>query len=131
MDRLTSDLILQAVGPAALAASLRACEDVDRQRTQFLRLRRQAVERAQYEAERAARQFHIVEPENRLVARTLEEQWEAALRAVRDAQAEYEHAERSQPRRLTEADRDRIRSLASDVPALWQAATTTAADRKP
>jgi hypothetical protein len=130
VDRLVSDLILQAVAPAALAASLRACEDVDHQRTQFLRLRRQAVERAQYEAERAERQFHRVEPENRLVARTLEEQWEAALRTVRTAQVEYEQAEQSRPRRLTESDRGRIQSLAIDVPTLWQAATTTAADRK-
>lgn len=130
VDRLASDLVLQAVAPAALAASLQACEEADHQRNQFLKLRQQAVERARYEAERAERQFHRVEPENRLVARSLEQNWETALRAVREAEAEYEQAERSQPRRFTDVDRQRLQALAQDVPALWQAATTTAADRK-
>jgi DNA invertase Pin-like site-specific DNA recombinase len=130
VDRLVADLVLQAVEPAALAACIQAFEAIDRDREQVLRIRRQGVERARYEADRAGRQFHAVEPENRLVARSLEAQWEAALRAVRDAEAEYDRAVRSQPPRLTEAERDRIQRLASDVPALWQAAATTPADRK-
>lgn len=130
IDRSVADLVLKAVEPAALAACVQAFECIDRDREQVLRVRRQAVERARYEADRAGRQFHAVEPENRLVARSLEQQWEAALRAVRDAEAEYERADQSQPPRLTDAERDRIRRLAADVPALWQAAATTAADRK-
>jgi DNA invertase Pin-like site-specific DNA recombinase len=130
IDRLVADLVLKAVEPAALAACLHACEAVDRDRDQVLRVRRQAVERARYDAERAERQFHAVEPENRLVARSLEQQWEAALRAVRDAEAEYDRATRSRPPPVTEADRERVRRLASDVPALWHDAATTPADRK-
>jgi DNA invertase Pin-like site-specific DNA recombinase len=130
VDRLVAELVLKAVEPAALAACVHACETVDRDREQILRVRRQAVERSRYEADRAGRQFHAVEPENRLVARSLEEQWEIALRAVRDAEAEYARAEQTQPPRLTDADRERVLRLATDVPALWHAAATTPADRK-
>jgi DNA invertase Pin-like site-specific DNA recombinase len=130
VDRLIADLVLKAVEPAALAACLQACEAFGRDRDQLFRVRRQAVERARYDADRAERQYHAVEPENRLVARSLEQQWETALRAVRDAEAEYDHAMQTQPPRLTDADRDRVRRLAANVPALWHDAATTPADRK-
>jgi DNA invertase Pin-like site-specific DNA recombinase len=130
VDSVVADWVLKAVEPAALAGSLHACEAIDVEREQLLRVRRQTVERARYEAERAGRQFQAVEPENRLVARTLELQWEAALRAVRDAEAECERAERTLPRPLTAADRERVEQLARDVPSLWHAPATAMEDRK-
>lgn len=130
VDRLVAAMVLKAVEPAALAAGLRACEAVDRDREKALTVRRQAVERSRYEADRARRQFHAVEPENRLVARTLEQEWETSLRDVRNAEMDYSRAEQTQPPPLTDADRDRVLRLATDVPALWHAATTTPADRK-
>ena len=83
-----------------------------------------------YEAERAERQYHAVEPENRLVARSLELRWEESLRALRQAEAAGERADRALPRALTDADRKRVQALAGDLPALWRATETTNADRK-
>jgi hypothetical protein len=88
------------------------------------------LERARYESDRAARQYHAVEPENRLVARELERRWEQALAAVRALEEQYDRFRRDRPAELTAGDRDMIQSLASDIPALWGAVTTTASDRR-
>jgi hypothetical protein len=87
-------------------------------------------ERARYEAERARRQFDAVEPENRLVARTLERQWEQALSDELRLQAEHERFLAAQPLPLTAAELTTIRQLTEDIPALWHAPTTTARDRQ-
>ena len=86
-------------------------------------------ERARYEAERARRQYDAVEPENRLVARSLERAWEEKLRAVETIKQEYERWRRAEPLVLSEADRA-LRVLGENLPRIWHAATTTAADRK-
>ena len=88
------------------------------------------LERATYEAERAERQYQAVEPENRLVARSLERQWEEALRNRRDLAEEYDRFLKEQPPRRSEDQRARILGLSSDLPTLWTAPETTAADRK-
>jgi hypothetical protein len=88
------------------------------------------LQRARYEAERAERQYHAVEPENRLVARTLERSWEEKLQAERELQEEHRRQREQQPRHLTETERETIRRLATDLPALWAAPSTTPADRK-
>src|SRR5206468_358125 len=85
---------------------------------------------ARYEADRAARQYQACEPENRLVARTLERRWEEALQATQRLEADFDRFVRSQPRLLGAAERERIRRLAGEVPALWRAPTTTPADRR-
>jgi hypothetical protein len=95
-----------------------------------LRLWEQRRERAAYEAERARRQYDVVEPENRLVARTLERQWEEKLAAQQQLDETYHRFRQEQPRTLSEAERAAIRQLAADIPALWTASTTTAADRQ-
>ena len=90
----------------------------------------QRLEGASYEVERAERQYQAVEPENRLVARGLEQKWEAALRAQREMREEYDRFLNEQPTRLTEAERGRILAVAADIPTLWHAPGTTAMDRK-
>ena len=91
----------------------------------------QQLERARYEAERAARQYQAVEPENRLVARELERRWEEALAEQAPAGRRSTSASgRSQPASLSAAEQEQIRSLARDIPELWQADTTTAAERQ-
>ena len=118
------------VQPAALYASLEAASRVDEQRRQVIRDWERRGERARYEADRAGRQYQVCEPENRLVARTLERRWDEALQAVREVEEDFARFLRSQPRRLEEADRERIRRLAAEVPALWHAPSTTHADRR-
>jgi excisionase family DNA binding protein len=91
---------------------------------------RQRLERARYEAERARRQYDAVDPENRLVARTLERQWERALADELRLRAEHERFVATRPVPLTTAELAAIRRLSEDVPALWHAPTTTAHERQ-
>ncbi len=87
-------------------------------------------ERARYDAERARRQYDAVEPENRLVARTLELLWEEKLRAAEAIEKEYEQWCLEEPLVLSDADRTALLALGENLPGIWRAATTTAADRK-
>jgi DNA invertase Pin-like site-specific DNA recombinase len=130
LDAFVSAQVLAALAPAALELSLAAAEQVEQERAALTQLWQQRRERAAYEAERAARQYHAVEPENRLVARTLERAWEEQLAAQQQLEEDYHRFVREQPRLLTEAERQAIRRLAADIPALWAAPTTSAADRK-
>jgi DNA invertase Pin-like site-specific DNA recombinase len=125
-----AEQVLEVLQPAALEASLGATAEVEQRRRDGLRHWEQRLERARYEADRAARQYQACEPENRLVARTLERRWEEALRAVQQLEADFDRFVRSQPRLLGAAERERIRRLAGEVPALWRAPTTTPADRR-
>ena len=128
-DRVAGQ-VLRALEPAALDLSLSTVADIEGARARLHRHWAQQLERARYEAERAARQYHAVEPENRLVARALERQWEEALSRQRAVEDEYDRFLRAQPLRLTAAECARIRSLAADLPVLWAAPETTPADRK-
>jgi hypothetical protein len=130
IEAWVAEQVLAALQPAALEASLSAASAVEEQRRQSVRQWQQRIERAKYDAERAARQYHACEPENRLVARTLEQRWDELLREVTRLEAEFDRFTRTQPRLLGEADRDRVRQLAEQVPTLWHAATTTPADRR-
>jgi hypothetical protein len=130
VDAYVSGLLLQAVAPAALEVSLAAAGQVEAQRAQVGRIWRQRLERAEYAVGRARRQYQLAEPENRLVARQLEKDWEAALAERQRLAEEYDRFTITQPRTLTAAERDQIRVLAADLPAVWNAATTTDADRK-
>src|SRR4029077_3619350 len=130
VDQLVSQQVLRALEPATLELSLKAIQDIHQEREQLHRHWKQRLERASYEAERAERQYQAVEPENRLVARSLERQWEEALRRHRDLEEEYVGFLKEQPPQLSEDQRARILALSSDLPALWNAPETTAADRK-
>jgi DNA invertase Pin-like site-specific DNA recombinase len=130
LDSFVSHQVLAALAPAALELSLAATERLEEERAEVEHLWQQRRERAGYEVERAARQYHAVEPENRLVVRTLERAWEDKLTAQQQLEEEYHRFGRAQPRLLTGDERASIRQLATDIPSLWNAATTTPADRK-
>jgi DNA invertase Pin-like site-specific DNA recombinase len=130
LDALVAEQVLAALQPAALELHLAAAADVEQERQRLHQHWRQQCERAQYQAERAARQYQVVEPENRLVARELERQWEAALLKQQQVQEDYERFCRSQPATLSAAEREQIRGLTSNIPDLWYAETTTRADHQ-
>jgi len=130
LDAFVCQQVLAALEPAALELSLTATERVEQERAELDRLWQQRRERAIYEVERAARQYHAVEPEHRLVARTLERAWEEKLVAQQQLEEEYHRFLQQKPRLLSQAEREAIRHLAADIPALWVASTTTATDRK-
>ncbi len=130
LDTFVGGQVLAALEPAALELSLAAAEQVEQERATLLAHWEQRRERAAYEADRAARQYHAVEPEHRLVARTLERAWEEKLEVQQQLEEEYHRFLQQQPRGLSDAEWTAIRRLAADIPALWHASTTTAADRK-
>jgi hypothetical protein len=109
LDTLVARLVLQALEPAALELSLQVAADVEAERHQLQQHWHQQLERVRYDAERACRQYNAVEPENRLVARTLERQWEAALAAEATVHAEYARFLAQQPVPLAAQDREAIR----------------------
>ena len=111
LDELVAQQVLQALTPAAIELSLSAIEHTSEQRRQQEAQLRQNLERAVYEAERAERQYQAVEPENRLVARTLEQRWEAALRQQCATQEAYD---RFQTREAHRADGHRTPLVAKN-----------------
>ena len=130
VDGLIGELILAALAPSAIEVSLQLAEDLDLERAERARQWVQRLERTRYETALARRRYEAVDPQNRLVARTLERDWEAALAAEHTAQAEHERELARQPARLQAAEQESIRHLAEDVPSLWHAPTTKAADRQ-
>jgi excisionase family DNA binding protein len=125
-----SDAFLAALNPAGLRAVVVAAEQIEADHDAALAQWRLAVERARYEAERAERRYRAVEPENRLVARGLETQWEERLRALAEAQAELTRREQQRPRALNAAERQRLEVLGADLGKVWSAPTTMDRDRK-
>jgi hypothetical protein len=130
LDAHITALVLAAIAPAALQVSLHAAEQVERDRAAVQQIWSQRLERADYDVERARRAHHLAEPENRLVVRQLEAEWEQALAAREQLRADHARFTATAPRTLTGAERDAIRALAADLPGLWHAPTTTATDRK-
>lgn len=130
LDQLVTQQALLALEPAALELSLQVAEDLEAERARLDDNWRQKLERVQYEADRARRQFDAVEPENRLVARTLEKAWEEKLSQHRQIEEEYTRVRARQPRLLTAQERLEIQRLAADIPSLWHAKTTTNSQRR-
>jgi DNA invertase Pin-like site-specific DNA recombinase len=130
LDALVSQQVLRALEPAALELSLRAVQDVEGERQQLHRQWKQRLERGRYESERVERQYQAVDPDNRLVARTLEARWDESLRNERQLREEYDRFLQQTPTTLSDADRARIRALSADITTLWRAPQTAAADRK-
>src|SRR5437764_13337342 len=122
--------VLSALAPAALELSVTAVRQVEDRRAETDRIWRQRLERADFACDRARRQYQLAEPENRLVARQLEREWEAALAERAHLGKEYQRYQRQRPARLSAAELAAIPALAGDIPALWAAPTTTIADRK-
>jgi DNA invertase Pin-like site-specific DNA recombinase len=130
VDKCAADLVMKALEPAALEVSLQVTENIEAERRRLEEAWSQKLERAQYEVDRATRQYNAVEPENRLVARTVERQLEERLVVQRQLQEEHRRFVAQQPSVLSAEEREGIRALASNIPALWAAPTTTSAERQ-
>jgi DNA invertase Pin-like site-specific DNA recombinase len=130
LDDYVAGQVLEAVAPAALEVSMAAAAQAEGERAMLDKLWRQRIERARYNAGRARRQYQLAEPENRLVTRQLEADWEAALAETARLEADYQRFTEEQPATLTAAERAAIQALAADLPKVWDAPSTTQADRK-
>lgn len=130
LDEEVVRLALLALASASLDVSLKVAADLERSRAQLDAHWKNRLERAQYDVDRARRRYEVVDPENRLVARTLEQAWEEQLRNLRQLEQEYRRFQRDEPARLTVRECEQIRQLATDLPTLWRAMDTTDEDRK-
>ncbi len=130
IDELVTQQVLRALEPAALELSCQATEMIQRDRARLDKHWKQRLEQARHEARDAERRYRAVDPENRLVARTLEQRWEEALRAERGVQDDYDRFLREQHPRLRPEERARIVALSADIPALWNDPETCPQDRK-
>jgi len=93
-------------------------------------LRKKQVERARYEADLAQRRYLHVDPTNRLVADSLEADWNDKLRALNTAQEQYEEQRKKDRAEISEQQRASIMALANDFPKLWQNPKTPDRERK-
>jgi DNA invertase Pin-like site-specific DNA recombinase len=130
IDVAVTELFLSAVSPAKLEIALQALEGLEADRAETRKQWQLQVQRADYEVELAQRRYEAADPANRLVAAELEAQWEEALRRRETMRRERETFERRQEATLGEEDQKRIKDLAKDLRQVWQADTTTMADRK-
>jgi DNA invertase Pin-like site-specific DNA recombinase len=130
IDAAVAAAFLAALTPAGLAASLQAIEQLAADHDTTLAQFRRELERARYGALRAERRYRAVDPDNRLVARGLEAEWESALREVKAAEAELANRQQSRPGPLTDQARNSILALGTNLKAVWSAPTTTDRDRK-
>lgn len=130
IDQAVCRAFLDTVAPAGIEAAVLAEKDFEADQQLSLKKWRLQVERAQYEVQRAERRYRAVEPENRLVARTLEADWERNLSELSAAQAELSRHQHQLQGRLNDEQRTRICTLGTDLMRVWEAPTTTDRDRK-
>jgi DNA invertase Pin-like site-specific DNA recombinase len=130
IEQAVANAFLQAITPAAVEAMRLTVEQLQTNHDAALSQWRLEVERARYGAERIERRYRTVEPENRLVARGLETEWESRLRDLAAAEAELRRREQQRPSTLGPEQLQRIQILGSDIRQVWTATTTTDRDRK-
>jgi Recombinase zinc beta ribbon domain/Recombinase len=130
IDAAVGRLLVESVTPLALEVALNVQSEIQSRLAEAERLRQQQVQRAQYEAERAQVRYMRVDPNNRLVADTLERQWNEKLRLLAQAKEECQSQQRLDAMQLSQEQRTKILALASDFPRVWQDPQTTDRERK-
>jgi excisionase family DNA binding protein len=130
LDERVAEVFLEALTPASLEATLAALEETERTWQTERAQRELMVEKAHFEAERARRQFDRVEPENRLVARTLERGWEERLSELAQREADLARFVADRPNPLSPEERTWLERAGADLEAVWRAPTTSHRDRK-
>jgi len=130
LDEAIAQRILSALAPAQVEIALAALAEVEQRDHALDHQWQLKIQRAEYEGQLAQRRFEEVDPANRLVAATLEQRWEHALRELEAFRQQYRQYQEKQTPSLSPEQQTQVRLLANDLPRLWQTATTTAKDRK-
>lgn len=130
LDELVADKVLKTLEPASLEVSILAAADLEQAQQRLDDNWCQRRERARISVDRARRQYEAVEPENRLVVRELERQWNTSLQSLETLEQEYARFRQTHVTGLTNDQRTMIQSLSDDVPALWHLPTSTNSDRQ-
>ena len=130
IDQAIAKLMLDTMTPVNLELALAVQQEILNRQQEADRLRAKQVERAQYEADLARQRYLRCDPNNRLVASTLEANWNAALRTLEQEQVEYEHQRQNDALLITEEIRARVMALTTDFSLVWQDPHTADRDRK-
>jgi DNA invertase Pin-like site-specific DNA recombinase len=128
IDQSVAESFLEVVSPANLRIHVEALRQIQDRQDMALKQLELQLERSEYESERAFRQFNAAEPENRLVARTLERQWNESLKRVEELKAHIRQRKQSLQEQLSKIEVKQILGLANDLPALWH--TSAEKDQK-
>lgn len=129
LDMAIGKLLIDTVTPVTLELAIAVNEEIENRTEETKRLRQQEVESARYAAELARRRFMQVDPDNRMVADTLEADWNVKLRALADAQERYEQ-KHERVHKLDEEQRAHIMTLATDFSKVWNDPHTLDRERK-
>jgi DNA invertase Pin-like site-specific DNA recombinase len=130
VEPLIERVVLESVSREELELAVGALEKLAERSRELDRQWQKRIEAARYEASRAARRYHQVEPENRLVARTLEREWNELLEEVERLENKYEEMRQRPPLEITNEQRQKILELANDLPRLFREPTTQNSQRK-
>lgn len=130
IDRLVGNLLMEWMNPVTLDIALAVQQELQAQQEEADRLRGQQVERARYEAELAQRRYLRVDPDHRLVADSLEADWNQKLKQLAEAQQEYERLREQDRQRISEEQRQAVWQLAEDFPRVWRDPLLPHRDRK-
>ncbi len=130
IDAAIGKLLIEAVTPMALDLALAVQQEIAARLEEADRLRHRQVERAQYETDVARQRYMQVDPANRLVADALEADWNVKLRALAEAQEEYQSRRAMDCLIVDDVERQRILALATDFPAIWNDPHTPQRERK-
>ena len=130
LDQQIRQLLIDTLTPLTIEAALTVTDELEHRAAEADTLRAAHVERARYHADLARRRYLAVDPANRLVADTLEADWNTALRALTQAQDACEQARKHDTGQLTDAQKTRIHQLVTDLPAIWNDPATPARERK-
>jgi DNA invertase Pin-like site-specific DNA recombinase len=130
LDKRIGQLLLETLSPLAVEAALTVSAELQQRSAEADQIRAAHVERARYQADLARRRYMAVDPANRLVADSLEADWNTALRELQQAQETYDKARQQHTGQLTDTQRARIGQLVTDLPAIWNDPKTPARERK-
>jgi DNA invertase Pin-like site-specific DNA recombinase len=130
LDQRIGQLLLHTLTPLAVEAALAVSTELQQRAAEADRLRAAHLERARHRADLARRRYLAVDPTNRLVADTLEADWNTALRELNDTERAYDTARDQHTGQLTDTQRARIGRLVTDLPAIWHDPATPARERK-
>lgn len=130
IDAAIGKMLMEAMTPMAVEVALAVQQEIQARLDETDRLRLQQVERARFEADSARRRYMHVDPANRLVADSLEGEWNDKLRQLAEAQDDYERKRQSDQRVLSESQKEKLFSLPQDLPAIWNDLNTPHRERK-
>jgi DNA invertase Pin-like site-specific DNA recombinase len=130
LDQAMEIKLLEAINPAQINIAIEAFEELEQRCLALDKQWLMKIERADYEAQLAQRRYEEVDPSNRLVAGTLEKRWNDALFGLEEIRFQFEDYQKKNMLIATSMQRDKIQSLAKDLPRLWKSASTSAKDRK-